>query len=164
MNPIIISSIILSIAFIIILLINFKIKNNIIKYSFIIYLFIYLFLILLYDNSFVYQFLRILITYIWYPSYLLFVITIIFNIGITIYTLFNNNLNKVSKIINYINFVISFSCYIIFLELKIDPSLYEEYYQLNSLVLVRITTISFLVGLIVNIIVKIRNRNYIEII
>ena len=159
MNPFIISSIILSIAFLIILLTNFKVKSKIIKYAFIIYSFIFLFLIILYDNNFIYDFLKQIITYIWYPSYLLFVVTIICNICITIYTLYKEKINMISKVINYINFIVSLLCYNIFLVLKIDPSLYSEYYQTNSLLLVRITTISFLGGLIFNIIIKIIANN-----
>ena len=158
MDPFIVSSVILAMAFLVILLINFKLKSKIIKYSFLIYFIIFLFLIIFYDNSFVYEFLKQIITYLWYPSYLLFVITVICDIIIIIYTLFRDKLNIISKIINYINFLIGFACYIIFLRLNIDPNIYSEYYKSNSLTIVRITTITFLISLLVNVIIKIRGK------
>ena len=158
MDPFIISSIILAIAFLTILLFNFKLKSKVIKYSFLIYFSLFLLLIILYDNNFVYEFLKQMITYLWYPNYLLFVITVICDIIIIIYTLFKEKLNNVSKIINYINLLIAFACYIIFLRLNIDPNIYSEYYKSTPLMLVRITTISFLISLIINIIIKIRGK------
>ena len=86
MDPFIISSIILSVSFFITLIFNYKLKNNIIKYSFLGYSFIFLLLVFLSDNNFIYQFLKQVITYVWYPSYLLFVITVIINILIFIFT------------------------------------------------------------------------------
>ena len=156
MDPFIISSIILSASFFIALIFNYKLKNNIIKYSFLGYSFIFLLLVFLSDNNFIYQFLKQVITYVWYPSYLLFVITVIINILIFIFTLLLKKVNLVSRIINYFNFIISVPCYTIFLRLGYDPSIASEYYQNNVLSLVRIVTISFLISLICNIIIRIR--------
>ena len=156
MDPFIVSSIILAIAFLVTLLFNFKLKSKVIKYSFLIFFLVFLLLIILCDNSFIYEFLKQIITYLWYPNYLLFVITVICDIIIIIYSMFRNKLNIISKIINYINFVVGFACYIIFLRLNVDPSIYSEYYQSIPLTIVRITTITFLISMLINIIIKLR--------
>ena len=159
MDPFVISSIILAFTFIIILLLNIKLKSKVLKYSFLIYSLLFLFLIIIYDNNFIYEFLKNIITYIWYPNYLLFVITVICDIIVFIYTLFRKKMNVISKILNYINFSIAFICYTIFLKLNIDPSIYSDYYQNNVLIIVRITTIAFLVSLLINVIVKMRGKH-----
>ena len=162
MNPFIISSIILSIAYIVILIINIKLNNKKINNLFLVYSIVYLLLILLFDHNFIYQFFKELISYIWFPNYLSYVITNIIIIIIFIFTLIKkkkNNYNfKFNRIISYILFVISFVCYNIYQSLGIDSSIYSEYYSNNSMILVRITSISFIIWLICTIILKIRGK------
>ena len=157
-DPFIISSIILAIAFLFILICNYKLKSKIIKFSFLILSIIFLILIFIFDNSFIYEFLKSLITYIWYPSYVLFVVTIIFSIIILIWTLLYNKLLIINKTINYLFFCICFCCYIIFLRLNIDPLLYNSLYSSKSLIIMRTVSISFIVCIFVNIVFKLRGR------
>ena len=158
MNPFIISSVILSISFLIILIINIKLNNKIIKYLFIIFSVIYLILILLFDNNFVYQFLKKIVSYVWFPDYLSFVLTNLFIIVVFLVTIFKKNIKKINKIINYILFIISFVCYNIYQSLGIDSSIYTEYYGTNSLILVRIISISLILWVIINIALSIRGK------
>jgi len=157
-DPLIISSIILSICFLVILLYNIKLKNKIINYLFLSLSLVNIILIMILDSNFIYEFLKAIITYIWYPSYLIFVIVIFINIMILMITLLNKNINIINKIINYILFCISFSCYLIFLRLDIDNTLYSSLYQNNSLILMRIVSISFLIGLLIKFIMKVRGK------
>ena len=157
-NPVSIISIIISVSLFIILFFNNSFKSKIIRYSFIIYLIIFLLLIILFDNLFIYDFLKSVITYILYPDYLLFVITILFSIIILLLTLFNNKIKIINKILNYIIFVIAFSCYNIFISFDIDTTIYSELYQNKSLITMRVMTISMLLWIIINIILKIRGK------
>ena len=150
--------ILLLIAFLVILIINDKKNNKLIKYSFIIYSIIYFLLIILFDNNYIYEFLKAMITYIWYPTYLLFVITIIVSIILFIYSLLSKKITFLNKLANYIFFLITFVCYNTFLSLKIDPTIYSELYTNNSLLLMRIASIFCLASIIINIILRMRGK------
>ena len=150
--------ILLIISFLVILIMNNKKNSKVVKYSFIIYGVIYLFLIVLLDNSYIYEFLKALITYIWYPTYLLFVVTVIISIVLFIYSILSKKIDILSKIVNYIFFLCSFVCYNTFLSLKIDPLIYDELYSSNSLLLMRINNIVFIVTIILNIILRMRGK------
>ena len=150
--------ILLLISFLVIFIMNNKQNNKIIKYMFLVYGIIYLLLIVLLDNNYIYEFLKALITFVWYPSYLLFVITIISSIILFIYSLLNKKINIISKYINYAFFLISFVCYNTFLSLDIDPSIYSELYTSKSLLLMRIGNILFIAVLLANIVLKVRGK------
>ena len=157
-NPIIIS-ILLSISFIIILILNNNIKSKVINIFFYVLSLAFLILIILFDNSFIYSFLKTIITYLWYPNYLLFVITILVSIIVFILTLLRKKIDLVNKILNYILFIIMFSCYNIYNSFGIDASLYEELYQLRSVIILRIVNITFFIWLIIKVILKVRGKN-----
>lgn len=159
MSPFIYSSILLAICFFILLLFNYKLKKKSINYLFLIFSLVYLIIIILLDDEFVYQFLRSVITYIWYPNYLIFVIVILFSIIILMITILNNQKNRLLSIISYLLFSICLSCYIIFISLDIDPTLYSSIYQENSLILMRTVTISLLIWILIQIYVKVRGKN-----
>ena len=106
--------------------------------------------------------LKSLITYIWYPNYLIFVSSILISNIILIYTCLNNKLSIKRKIINYLIFSISYTSYIIFSRLNIDINSYSSLYQNNSLTILRIETISFLTWLILTIIFKLIDRSSYE--
>lgn len=161
-DPFIISSIILAISFFVILIINNKLKSKTIKYLFLILSLIFLVLITIFDNNYVYLLLKNLITYIWYPNYLIFVTVILLSDIILIHTGFNNKLSIKRKILNYLIFSISFSCYIIFLRFNIDITSYSSLYQSNSLIILRIESISFIAWFILTIIFKVIDRSSYE--
>lgn len=161
-DPFIISSIILAITFLFILIINQKIKSRVINISFLILSLVYLILIIIFDNNYIYDLLKLFITYFWYPNYLVFVTTILISIIILIYTILKKKLSFKRKIINYSLFCITFPCYITFLRLDLDPSLYSDLYQMNSLIILRIVVLSFLIWLILTIIFKLIDRGIYE--
>lgn len=152
------STIIISISFLIILLMNLNIKSKLINILFLLYVIIFIILILFLDYSFVLNFLTSLITYIYYPNYLCFVISILFSSFIFIYTLIKKNIDKKIKVLNYIFFLIQFSSYIIYQRLDIDLNTLSSIYSLKSLVMIRIVTISSLIFIILSLIFKVLTK------
>ena len=158
LNPYIISNIIVSIVFLILLIFNYTFENKIIKNIFLIYSCVYLILILFFDHNFIYEFFRAVITYLWYPNYLIFVMTTLITLGILIYTLVKKYMKKINTIINYILVIITFICYNMFNTLDIDPLIASELYDTIPLVIMRVASISFIVWLIVTIGLKMRRK------
>ncbi len=156
-DPFMISSIILALAFFFILLYNNTLKNKIVNIMFLSLSLIYLILIIIFDNNYIYELLKALITYIWYPNYLLFVTTILFSIFIFIFTLLKK-INLKQKILNYSLFCLNFSYYIIFLRLNIDLKSYTSYYSSNSLLVLRISSITVIIWIILSLILHIIER------
>lgn len=153
-DPFIISSIILAISFVFILICNHKLKSKIIKVSFLFLSILFLILITIFDNNYIYELLKVVIIYLWYPNYLMFVTTIFISIIILIYSLVRKKISFKRKILNYILFGISFASYITFLRLDIDTSLYTSLYSNSSLILLRIVTISSTIWIFITIIFK----------
>ena len=156
-DPFMISSIILALAFFFILLYNNTLKNKIVNIMFLSLSLIYLILIIIFDNNYFYKLLKALITYIWYPNYLLFVTTVLFSIFIFIFTLLKK-INLKQKILNYSLFCLNFSYYIIFLRLNIDLKSYTSYYSSNSLLVLRISSITVIIWIILSLILHIIER------
>ena len=158
MDPFIISSLILAISFFFILLCNLKLKSKIISISFLVLSLVYLILIVLFDNNYIYQVLKALITYLWYPNYLILVTVVLLSIFNFIYTVIKKKQNKIIKIVVYLEFCLTFVCYLTFLRLGINENSYVSLYSTNSLILMRIVTISFIVSIIGITIIKRVNR------
>ena len=151
LNPYIICNIIVSIAFLILLIFNYTFENKTIKNIFIIYAILFLILILFFDHDFIYQ-------YLWYPNYVIFVMTTIIALIILVYTLLKKYMKKVNTIINYFLVIITFICYNMFNTLDIDPLVTSELYQVTPLVIMRVATISFMVWVIVTLVLNIRRK------
>ena len=159
LNYLMICSIIMAICLLIILLTNLIYKKKSIKNIFLVFCLIFLILILTLDTNFVYEFLKSIITYLWYPNYLIFVIIILTSIIILGLSLFKKENLLLKNILNYLLFTICFACYLIFLSLDIDTSLYSSLYQTNSLIVMRIVTISFVIWLLLSIYIRMRGSN-----
>ena len=157
-DPFIISSIILAFSFFFILICNLKLKNKWIRITFLILSIAYLVSIFVFDNNFITDLLTSLITYIWYPNYLIFVTIIIISIIVLLITLFKKKMKLKYKIINYLLFCFMFAIYIIYLRQGIDTSLYSELYSKISLIILRTASIFFLGWLIITIIFKIGDK------
>ena len=155
---VVIISIILAISFLMILLYNTKLNNKLIKIVFLVLAISFLISILVFDTNYVYDLLRSIITYFWFPNYLVFITTILISIIIFIFTLLKKKINFEDKVKNYLLFSICFSIYIIYLRQEIDTTLYEALYSNTSLILMRIVTITFTIYLIVTIIFRIKGR------
>ncbi len=155
---VVIMSIILSISFLIILLYNDKLKNKLIKVVFMVLAITFMISILILDINYVYYLLRSLITYFWFPNYLIFVTTILISGVIFLTTLFKKKIKFKNKLKNYILFVISFAIYVIYLRQEIDITMFEALYSNISLILMRIETITFTIWLIITIIFRIGDK------
>ena len=79
-DPFIISSFIFAITFFLILLLNHTLKNRLLKLVLLLLGFTCFVLILVFDNPYIYQLLRFLIAYFWYPDYLTFVTVILLSV------------------------------------------------------------------------------------
>ena len=150
-DPFVISSIILAVTFLFILISNQKLKSELIKYSFIIF-----------DNTYAYEFLKAIVSYFWYPNYLMFASTVIIVIIILLYTLINSKLPFIKKILNYLLFALCFSCYVVFSRLDIDVTKYASLYSSKSLTVMRIVTITFTIWVLTNICMELISRRHHE--
>ncbi len=157
-DPFIISSFIFAITFFLILLLNHTLKNRLLKLVLLLLGFTCFVLILVFDNPYIYQLLRFLIAYFWYPDYLTFVTVILLSVLIFIYTILREKKSLLKKILNYIMFSIAFCTYIIFQRIDINPESYTSLYSSDSLIVMRILTISFAVWILITIIINIIKR------
>lgn len=157
-EPFTIISIILAICFFIILTFNNKIKNKIIKLLFLLFSLIYLIFIIILDNNFIYEFLKSIITYLWYPNYLIYVIVVLTSIIILFISFLKKEKNKIKNITSYLLFSICLASYLIFLNYDIDINSYSSLYQFKTLLLMRIVTISFMVWILINIFIRMRGK------
>lgn len=157
-EPFTIISIILAICFFVILLFNDKIKKKIFKYIFLFFGLIYFIFVIFLDSNFIYEFLKAIITYLWYPNYLIFVIVILFSIIVLMISLLKKEKNKLINLITYLLFSICFACYLIFLNYDIDINSYSSLYQFKTLLLMRIVTISFMVWILINVFIRMRGK------
>lgn len=154
MNVMIITSIIMAMAFWLILFINTKRQNKIVHVAFQIFIFLFLMLLIIFDNNYVLELLKSSITYFTYPSYLLYISTVIITNVIMLYTFVKRDLDIKNKILNYTLFVIIFIAYISFNSLGIDSSLYNSLYTSYSLIFLRLTTITFSLWFVITIGIK----------
>lgn len=161
-DPFIISSIILAISFVFILIYNHKLKSKVLKVSFLILCLVFLILIIIFDNKFVYEFLRNFIRCFWYPNYFIFTTIVLFSICNLIYTILKKKMIFNIKLINYILFGISFSSYLSYSRLDIDTNSYTSLYSSSSLFVLRVLSISFLIWIILIIIFKFIKRGKYE--
>ena len=157
-EPFTIISIILAICFFIILTFNNKIKNKIIKLLFLLFSLIYLIFIIILDNNFIYEFLKSIITYLWYPNYLIYVIVVLTSIIILFISLLKKEKNKIKNITSYLLFSICLASYLIFLNYDIDINSYSSLYQFKTLLLMRIVTISFMVWMLIYVFIRMRGK------
>lgn len=158
-EPSTIISIILAICFFVILTFNNKEKNKIIKIVSILFCLVLLTFIFLLDSNFIYEFLKAIITYLWYPNYLIYVIIILVSVVNLLISLLKKEQNKIKYIINNFLFSICLGSYLIFLNFNIDITLYSSLYQPKVLLLMRIVTISFIIWGFINIYIRMRGKN-----
>jgi len=139
---------------VLILIINLKEKNSFIKNAFILLFFLLAVTFLIYNQGIINDGLSFFIRYIYFPTSNSFVLTIFLTICILLYSLFNDKLANKIKIINYVFSSFLFVIYIVFMTLNIDMSLYNSLYSNPSLFLLRISTRSFVIWIVILSIIK----------
>lgn len=156
-DPFMISAIIIAIAFLVILVLNHFVKSKMIRFSFLLYAIIFIVLLLALDVSFIKEFLTTFITYFYYPNYLFFTISVLFSSSVLVYTLIKKNMDTKVKCLNYLLFIIHFASYLIYQRLNIDINVATSLYSANSLLVMRIVTISSIGWFILNLLLKLIN-------
>ena len=137
-----------------ILVFNMHKKNNIIKYGSII-LFVILLIVLIFSNeSIVNTLLTSLVSYIYFPSFTSYVITMVLTLGVLVYSIFNENLCDKVRIINYVFSSLMIVSYVIFLLLEVDVLSYNMLYDGESLLCIRYTTRTFTLWVIIISVIK----------
>lgn len=139
---------------VIILIINNHERNKIIK-SISMLFFVFSFLcIVFYDETVLEQLLYYIIKFIYFPSYHIYVFTVLFMIIVFIYSVFNNKLNEKIRVFNYAFCGMALVSYILFLILKVDVLVYKNLYSGASLICLRLVSRGFLIWLISLLFVK----------
>lgn len=139
-----ISSLIVYILLVFILIINEEKKSKIIKYAFIFLFFLLSMSFLYFNQTIIDQVLRSVIEYIYFPNFVAYLITIFLTLCIFLYSVFNEQMHRKIKIINYIFSGILIVSYIVFMMLNVDVSSYNALYDSTSLICLRCGTRIFL--------------------
>lgn len=150
----VIIGIIIGLSLLLILIINLKINNKVIKLSFLLFSILFSIILLIFDNTYILELFKFLIQNIWYPNYLVLVSIVLISIIVLIYTLLSKKISIKGKIKNYTLISINYSLYIIFNTMNIDINSYTSLYSTKSLLILRISTITFIIWIIVTIIFK----------
>lgn len=137
-----------------ILIINIHEKNKVIKRASLLFFAFVFIAIIFYDETVLEQVIYYLLRYIYYPSYDVYVFTVLFMVLVFIYSVFNNELSNKIRVFNYAFCGIALVSYIIFLILKVDVSLYKELYSHSSLICLRAVSRGFLIWIFSMFIVK----------
>ena len=97
---------------VVILIINIHEKNKIIKRASILFFSLSFVAIIFYDQTVLEQLIYYILKYIYYPSYQIYVFTVLFMLLVFIYSVFSNKLSNKMRVFNYA-FVV-FQLYLIF--------------------------------------------------
>lgn len=139
---------------ILILVINENKQNKIIKYSFLGLFFIASVIFLYFNQEIIDQVLRMLIRYIYFPSFNSYLITIFLTLCVLLYSILSEKMSKIIKIVNYIFSCLLIVTYVIFMMLKVDVSSYNSLYSSISLICIRYSARAFIVWLTVVLSIK----------
>jgi len=132
-----------------ILVVNMHRKNKIIKYGFLILFIISIIILVITNDMIVDTFLKLFITYVYYPSFSSYMITLFLTLCILVYSIFNDHINEKIRIVNYVFASLMIISYIIFMLLDIDVNMYSSLYLNSSLICLRYVTRTFIIWLLV---------------
>jgi len=130
---------------VVILIINIHEKNKVVKKASILFFALTFIAIVFYDATFLDQLIYYILKYIYFPSYHIYVFTVLFMILVFIYSVFNNNLSNKIRVFNYAFCSISLVSYLLFLILNIDVLSYRSLYSGASLICLRAVSRGFLI-------------------
>lgn len=139
---------------IVILIINIHERNKIVKRASILFFALSFIAIVFYDETILEQLLYYIIKYIYFPSYDIYVFTVLFMILVFIYSVFNNNLSNKIRVFNYGFCGIALVSYILFLLLNVDILVYKNLYSGVPLICLRLASRGFIIWLISLLFVK----------
>lgn len=139
---------------VVILIINLHEKNEIIKKASLLFFAFTFIAITLYDDSVVDKLLYYLLKYIYYPSYHIYMFTVLFMILVFIYSVFNNKLSNRIRVFNYAFCGIAIVSYIFFLLYKTDTFVYKDLYSGGSLICLRAVSRGFTIWASVTLMTK----------
>ena len=138
----------------IILVLNMEDKSKIIKNSFLIFM-ISLITALFFVNELVMDYiLSMIIKYFYFPSFIAIVATLILTMIIFVDSIFDDEMERKKRIVNYIFASFIFISYIIFMFLDVDINSYNALYQGDSLTCLRYISRTFMLWILVNIFIK----------
>lgn len=139
---------------VVILIINIHERNEVIKKISILFFSFVFIAIVFYDETVLEQFLYYFIKFLCFPSYYVYVFTVLFMVLVFIYSVFNSKLSNRIRIFNYAFCGMALVSYIIFLILNIDTSIYKELYEGSSLICLRLVSRGFVIWVSSLLIVK----------
>ena len=134
---------------VIILVINLKKNNRIIKFVFLLFFLAMIIMINVYDSSIIDFLIGQILRYIYFPSFYAYILTIIVSFFMLIYTVYDGYMNDKIRIINYIFGSLITLSYVVFLLQKVDTTSVGELYNGNALLCLRYVTRSFLIWLVI---------------
>ena len=144
-----IGSLIIYFFLMLVLVLNMHKKNKLIKFIFIAIILIFIVAMLFVDENIFNSILRLLIEYIYYPTFNSYLITLGISLAILGYSIFNDKLYDKVRIINYIFSCLLIVSYIIFMVPGVDIYSYTSLYPGASLMCLRYVTRTFILWLVV---------------
>lgn len=144
-----VSSLFIYFLLMLILVINMHKKNKIIKFIFIAIILAFIAVMLFVNEDIFNSILRLLVEYIYYPTFNNYLITLGIALVILGYSIFNDKLYDKERIINYIFSCLLIVSYIIFMVQGVDIYSYNSLYTGASLICLRYVTRTFILWLIV---------------
>ena len=139
---------------VVILIINIHEKNKIIKRASILFFSLSFVAIIFYDQTVLEQLIYYILKYIYYPSYQIYVFTVLFMLLVFIYSVFSNKLSNKMRVFNYAFCSISIVSYILFLLSDVDVNIYKNLYTGTSLICMRAVSRGFVIWLVSSLYVK----------
>lgn len=139
---------------VVILIINIHERNKIVKKASVLFFALSFIAIVFYDETVLEKFIYYILKYIYYPSYHIYVFTVLFMILVFIYSVFADKLSNKIRVFNYAFCSIAIVSYIIFIIKDIDVLVYKSLYSDATLICMRAVTRGFTMWLLSILLVK----------
>ena len=140
--------------FLMLLVVNLKRKNKIVKGIFAGLIILFLGILLRSNESVLDSVLALIVRYIYFPSFSTFMVIVLGALVILLYSVFSDKIPKNMRIINYVFASWIIIDYIIFILLKLDVTSYIELYEGTSLTCLRFVSRGFLLWVLTLVVMK----------
>lgn len=137
-----------------VLVINIYKKNRWVKYISALFTVVFLLTLFVINENFCDQVLFAIIRYIYFPEISSYIVTTLLTSLILFFTIIYDRFSNGIKVVNYTFSFLIIVSYIIFLMLEINVNSYNQLYVGNSLICLRLTTMSFVLWILTLAIVK----------